>query len=166
METSASKRTEIVRYIEENRNLIYKVVNSYCTDIYEQEDLIQEIILEIIKGYENFNHKVKVTTWMYKIAFNVSISNYRKLKTKKKHIVAMPSKLVIVEENESSDMDEKVKQLRLFIQEFDPLNKAVVIMYLDGNSHQEIAEALGITISNVGTKIGRIKKQLKKKFKQ
>lgn len=157
---------DISQIIEDNRHLIYKVVNSYCSDNNEQEDLIQDIIFQIIKSYERFDHKVKVTTWMYKIAFNVSISYYRKLKTRKKHMVAMSSKMVTIIEEESSGMDEKINQLRKFVQEFDPLNKAILIMYLDGNNHKEISEAMGISVSNVGTKISRIKTQLKKKFKQ
>jgi RNA polymerase sigma-70 factor (ECF subfamily) len=78
----------------------------------------------------------------------------------------MPSKIVAINEDVTNEYDERIKQLRAFIQEFDPLNKAIVIMYLDGNSHKEISEAMGISLSNVGTKINRIKTQLKKKFKQ
>jgi len=159
-------KPDIVDIIEDNKNLIYKIVNSYCTDRNEQEDIIQEIIFQIIKSYKNFDYKVKVTTWLYRVAFNITISHYRKQKTRKKHVVAMPSKIVAIEEEDTDKYDERIKQLRAFIQEFDPLNKAIVIMYLDGNSHKEISEAMGISLSNVGTKISRIKTQLKKKFKQ
>ncbi|SDW33177.1 RNA polymerase sigma-70 factor, ECF subfamily [Lutibacter oricola] len=162
----SNKNIEIATLIEENRRLIYKVVNSYCTDVNEQEDLIQEIIFQIINSYQNFDHKVKTTTWMYKIAFNVAISHYRKTNNRKKYFAEMPSKVVTIEETYNHEMDEKVKMLRQFIQEFDPLNKAILIMYLDGNSHTEISKVVGISVSNVGTKIGRIKKQLQKKFKK
>ncbi|WP_025864187.1 RNA polymerase sigma factor [Prolixibacter bellariivorans] len=158
--------TEIIHLIEQHRRLIYKVVNSYCSDVHEQEDLIQEIIFQIIKGYEKFDHRVKVTTWMYKVAFNVSISHYRKLKSRQKYVVPMPDKLISVEEDEAPEIDENLKRLRELIDELDPLNKAILIMYLDDNSHSEISEAMGISVSNVGTKINRIKKQLKKKFNQ
>ncbi len=166
MSKTYANSTDIVGIIEENKNLIFKVVNSYCTNTTEQEDLIQEIIFQIIKGYENFDHKVKVTTWMYKVAFNVSISYYRKIKTRQKYFVPMPEKLVKVDESYETEKDENLKRLQAFIEEFDPLNKAILIMYLDGNSHSEIAAAMGISVSNVGTKIGRIKNKLKKKFKQ
>lgn len=165
MQNTNSNNHEIARLIEKNRKLIYKVVNSYCTDIHEQEDLIQEIIFNIIKGYKNFDHNVKLTTWMYRIAFNVSISHFRKFKTRKKYIAAMPEKLISIEEEEENDSDDNIKRLRNFIEELSPMNKAIMIMYLDGNSHNEISKALGISISNVGTKINRIKKQLKNKFK-
>ena len=160
------KREKIVDLIDANKGLIYKVVSSYCSTVHEQEDLIQEIIYQIIKGYKNFDHKVKVTTWIYKVAFNVSISHYRKDKTRQKFFVPMPDKLVRVDESDESDLDENLKRLRMFIQELNPLNKAILIMYLDGNNHSEISEAMGISLSNVGTKINRIKKQLKIKFKQ
>lgn len=155
---------EIVDLIEQHRKLIYKVVSSYCHDINEQEDLIQEIIFQIVKGYENFDHKVKVTTWMYKIAFNVSISHYRKVKNRKKFITLMPDKIVTVDEISDEWIDDNIKRLRYFIDQLNALNKAILIMYLDGNSHVEISEAMGISVSNVGTRINRIKNQLKKKF--
>jgi len=166
MNTKPGDHTEIVQLIEKNKGLIYKVANSYCANADEQEDLIQEIIFQIIKGYSNFDHKVKATTWMYKVAFNVSISHYRKIKNRQKYMVPMPDKFVRVEEQDENNADENIKRLHKFMEEFDPLNKALLIMYLDGNSHAEISQAMGISVSNVGTKIGRIKEQLKKKFKQ
>lgn len=158
--------TEIVQLIEEHQKLIYKVVNSYCSNRQEQEDLIQEIIFQLIKSYPRFDHQVKVTTWMYRVAFNVSISHYRKMKNRQKYLVPMPEKLVKIDDTADHQPNEDLARLQAFIQELNPLNKAILIMYLDGSSHTEIAKAMGISVSNVGTKIGRIKKHLKKKFNQ
>ncbi|MEL7375906.1 MAG: sigma-70 family RNA polymerase sigma factor [Bacteroidota bacterium] len=91
------RRVEIAQLIEHHRALIYKVVSSYCTDTHEQEDLIQEIILQLIKSYEKFDPRAKATTWMYKVALNVSISHYRKIKSRQKYILPMPQKLVVVD---------------------------------------------------------------------
>lgn len=162
---SVIETKDIVELIDENQSLLFKVVHSYCPDIREQEDLIQEIIFQIMKGYKKFDHKVKFTTWMYRVSLNVAISHYRKVKTRKKYIVPMPEKLVKVDFSKEPEINEDILRLRQFIQELDSLNKALVIMYLDGNSHKDISEAMGISISNVGTKINRIKKQLRKKFK-
>ncbi|MGK7396097.1 MAG: RNA polymerase sigma factor [Candidatus Cyclobacteriaceae bacterium M3_2C_046] len=159
-----AQKPEISHLIEQHRKLIYKVVNSYCADIEEQEDLIQEIIYQVLKGYEKFDHRVKVTTWLYKVAFNVSISHYRKLKIRKKYMTPLSEKIVRVEEPDQDQPGHQLQLLRKFIEELDPLNKAILIMYLDENSHQEISAAMGISVSNVGTKINRIKKQLKQKF--
>ncbi len=158
--------SEIGQLINDHRRLIYKVVNSYCANRHEQEDLIQEIIFHLLRGYEKFDHKVKVTTWMYKVAFNLAISHYRKHKTRQKHVVPMPEKLVWIDETDENETDQSLQRLRHFIEELNDLNKALLIMFLDGNSHQEISKALGISVSNVGTKINRIKNLLKKKFNQ
>lgn len=160
------KRAEIVRYIEQHKALVYKVVNGYCSDAHEQEDLIQDIILQMIISYDTFDHNVKVTTWMYRVALNVSISYYRKIQTRKKHISPMPEQLIEIEDASTNETNEDVIRLRAFIQELAPLDRALFIMYLDGSAHAEISEAIGISVSNVGTKIGRIKKQLKDKFKK
>ncbi len=163
--STRKNNVEIANLIDKHKSLIFKVANTYCTNTSEQEDLIQEIIFHIIKGYEKFDHKVKVTTWMYKVAFNVSISNSRKARIRQKHMVPMPEKLVKIEESDDDEADEKLKVLKLFIDKLAPLNKALLVMYLDGNSYAEISEVMGISPTNVGVKINRIKKQLRKKFK-
>ena len=78
----------------------------------------------------------------------------------------MPEKVVHLNEDARDDPGENIRLLRSFIEELAPLNKAILIMSLDGNSHAEISEVMGISQSNVGTKINRIKNQLKKKFMQ
>ena len=161
-----NQHQEIARHIEAHRRLLYKVVHMYCPNPNEQEDLIQDIIFELVKSYDRFDHQVKVTTWMYKVAFNVSISHYRKLQTRKKHTVAMPEKLVLIDVTERNEVPADILLLRQLIQALNPINRALMIMYLDGNTYTEISEAMGISLSNVGTKINRIKKQLKHKFKK
>lgn len=159
------KQKEVIQLIEQNKALIIKIVKAYCPDTNEQEDLSQEIILQLIKAYPKFDHKVKISTWMYRIALNVAISQFRKNQVKQKHFVSLPDKLIEIEDNTTESQSEELAILQNFIQELPPLNKALLIMYLDGNKHEEIATALGISVSNVGTKISRIKKHLEKRFK-
>ncbi|MEL6394056.1 MAG: sigma-70 family RNA polymerase sigma factor, partial [Bacteroidota bacterium] len=111
------RRVEIAQLIEQHRALIYKVFSSYCSDTHEQEDLIQEIILQLIKSYEKFDPLAKATTWMYKVALNVSISHYRKIKSRQKYILPMPQKLVVVDHTADETTDENIVKLRSFIQE-------------------------------------------------
>ena len=156
---------DLIQVIEDNRGIIYKVVSSYCTDPNDQEDLVQEIMVHLLEGFERFNHQSKVTTWIYRVALNVSISFYRKSKTRRKYISPMPDKIIQVRTDENDEnMNQDVIKLRQFIQNLDELNRAVMIMYLDGNSHEDIADVLAISESNVGTKIHRIKKKLKEQF--
>lgn len=156
---------DLIQIIEENKGSIYKVVNSYCDDPNDQEDLVQEIIYHLLEGYPRFKYHSKITTWMYRVALNVSISYLRKKKTRKKYISQMPEKIIEIKVEENETMDPEIIQLQKFIQNLDELNRAIMIMYLDGNSHEEIAEVLDISVSNVGTKIHRIKQRLKEHFK-
>lgn len=164
MDQEKTTKADIAQLIGEHQRLLYKVANSYCKNPHEQEDLIQEIIFQLIKSYPNFDHGVKVTTWMYKVSFNVALSQYRKNRTRHRYMVAMPDQLINIQAETEPTTDPNLIKLQQYIQELEPLNRALLIMYLDGNSHAEIAQAMGISSSNVGTKIGRIKEQLKKRF--
>ena len=157
-------RNSFIRIIDDNKGLIYKVVNAYCEDPTDQQDLVQEVILQLLKGYDRFDHQVKITTWMYRVALNVYISHYRKTSVRRKYFTPLQEGLVEIAGEDSSHQDEDISMLRHFIQQLDELNRAVMIMYLDGNSHADIAEVLNISVSNVGTKISRIKEKLKKEF--
>jgi RNA polymerase sigma-70 factor (ECF subfamily) len=110
-----------------------------------------------------YNDAFKMSTWIYRIALNVSISFYRKERTRKSHTVTTDQLLDIPEHPEAS-LAPQILQLQLFIQQLKPLDKALMILYLEDKSHQEISEILGISPSNVATKIGRIKQQLKTQF--
>jgi RNA polymerase sigma-70 factor (ECF subfamily) len=104
-----------------------------------------------------------VSTWIYRIALNVSISFYRKESTRKNFTV-VTDQLIDVQENINDDLEPQISQLHLFIQQLKPLDKALMILYLEDKSHQETSEILGISTSNVATKIGRIKQLLKTQF--
>ena len=130
----------------------------------DQKDLVQEIILQLWSSYGNYDPKYKYTTWAYRIALNVSITHYRKDVVRKKHTIPMSEQLIESSPEESNAKTEDIQLLRTFIQELNELDRALMILYLDGNSHQEISSVLNISASNVGTKINRIKEKLKEKF--
>jgi len=107
MAPSSNPPTPIIELLEQHQALIYKVVNAYCTDRHEQEDLIQEILFLLLKSYDRFDHQVKVTTWMYRIALNVSISHYRNIQKRQRYNLPMPEKLVEVVEAPAKDCRRK-----------------------------------------------------------
>jgi RNA polymerase sigma factor (sigma-70 family) len=162
---------EFLEIIETNKRLIFKICNSYCQNADDREDLAQEIIFQLWKSWGNFNNDYKLSTWMYRIALNVAISFYRTAK-KTTSTISMGEHLIeIVDENCSKGMpwaeeglEENLNALQKFINELRPLDKALMLLYLEEKSHKEIAEIIGITSTNVATKIGRIKEQLKQKF--
>jgi RNA polymerase sigma factor (sigma-70 family) len=161
-----NKRNEFTQVIDKHRGILFKIANAYCKDPDDQKDLVQEIIIQIWESYHNYDPKYKITTWIYRIALNVAISHYRKSSTRKKYTIPMQDRFVEVAAENEENQEEEIKILRQFIQQLDELNRAMMILYLDGNSHAEIADVLNITKSNVGTKINRIKEKLKKHFNQ
>jgi len=151
--------------IESNKGIIYKVANAYCKDEENKKDLIQEIIIQLWLSFEKFDPSYKLSTWMYRIALNVSISFYRK--ENRRNEINNPLSdhiLYLHEENSPSVFNTEVDQLHRFIKALREMDRAVIILYLEGNSQREIAEILGLTTSNISTKILRIKQRLKQNF--
>jgi RNA polymerase sigma-70 factor (ECF subfamily) len=156
-------KAPFIDILENHKGILYKVANSYCKDSEDRQDLIQEITIQLWKSFHKYDTQYKVSTWIYRIALNVSISFYRKERTRKSLTIAT-DQLVDIQENINDDLEPQILQLNLFIQQLKPLDKALMILYLEDKGHQEISEILGISTSNVATKIGRTKQQLKTQF--
>ncbi len=156
-----SKEKEFLHVIEQHQRLIYKISWGYCDHAEDRKDLRQEIILQIWRSFDKYDKKYKLSTWIYRIALNVSISHLRKSKVRSNQVSIQGSDFVETDNHEKS---EEISQLYQFINQFDRMNKALVLLYLDGVSYAEIATIMGITQTNVATKLGRIKKRLKEQF--
>ena len=156
---------DFTRLIKENKRIIYKICNSYCSGKDDKDDLAQEIIYNLWKSFSSFNPEFKFSTWMYRIALNTAISFYRREKKFKDHDPI--SEGLIVFEEASADKTEVEKNLGLlqdFINELKEIDKAIILLYLDNKSHREISEITGFTETNVATKINRIKDKLRTNF--
>jgi RNA polymerase sigma factor (sigma-70 family) len=149
--------------IEDHKGIIYKVAGLYARDGEDRKDLAQEIIFQLWRSFERYDEQYKLSTWIYRIALNVSISFYRKEKRRETISHPLSGEVFSIHEEESSQ-HEDVKLLQQFIKELKELDRAIIILTLDGNNQKETAEILGLTETNVSTRVGRIKTQLKKKF--
>ena len=154
------KKEHFTRAIEENEGLIYKVTLLYTDNLQDREDLYQEIVFQLWKSYDSFNEFSKLSTWMYRVAMNTAIYNLKKNNRKIGTTTIDPIVERIADHKDNSE-EEKLKLLNDQIQKLNLLEKGIILLYLEGKSHDEIAEIIGITMSNVGTKISRIKKKLK-----
>lgn len=151
--------------LENHKGIIYKIVNSYCKEADDRQDLIQEIIVQLWLSFDKYKSQFKQSTWIYRIALNTSISFYRKSKTRKEKTVALSAILeTAVKADNPLYENPDIVLLQGFIRELAAIDKALILLYLDGLSYKEIAEIIGITPTNVSTKIARIKKTLRKKF--
>ena len=140
--------------------MILKICNIYCKEIEDRQDLYQDILVQLWKSFPNFDKRAKITTWMYRIAFNTAVSRYRKEKR-------VPIKEVISDRlvSDSSNEDENVRLLYLAIDGLNKIEKAIAMLYLDGIKYKEIGEIMGLSESNVGFKINQIKRKLREKLK-
>lgn len=147
-----------ISIIREHERLIYKVCSLYAGNPEDKNDLYQEIILQAWKAFPRFKAQAKVSTWLYRVALNTAISTTRKQKIKHHY----EESLLLNFPDPMSGDDEQYKLLYSAISQLPELERALVLLYLEDKAHAEIAEIMGISVSNVGTKLTRIKDKMKK----
>lgn len=155
---------KFISVLEAHKGILYKVANAYCKSMQDREDLIQEMIFQLWRSFENYKSTYQYSTWIYRIALNVAISFYRKSKPLPSVLPIEEHILNIREPEPGFYNNDKLKLLNTFIAELKDLDKALILLYLEEKSYKEIADIMGISETNVGTKIGRIKQLLKQKF--
>lgn len=164
----AIEKTEIfLSIIQSNKGIIYKVTNMYCKNVEDRQDLSQEIIIQLWKSFDNYDDKFKHSTWIYRISLNVAISFYRKENSRRKIANPLINGIIDFSDdifNEDTEMDLKI--LQQLISQLKDLDKALMLLYLEEKSHKEIAQIIGISETNVATKINRIKNNFKENFFQ
>jgi RNA polymerase sigma factor (sigma-70 family) len=164
MNTQQNKE-HFINIISQNKKLIYKVCNGYCRNPDDRQDLVQEVIIRLWQAFDKYDNSYKLSTLMYRIALNTAISHYRSGKHRNENTVPLTEQLIdIADDNHEAGLDGHVEQLYKFIHQLDELNRALMILYLDDNSYREIAEVLGITETNVATRISRVKQNLRQQF--
>jgi RNA polymerase sigma factor (sigma-70 family) len=152
--------------VEQHKGILYKVANTYCHNDADRQDLIQEMLIQIWHSIGKYNDQYKITTWLYRIALNVAISYYRKHNTAIHKSQPITANMDVADINNTIILEKEAQlsKLEQFINELKELDKALILLYLDDKSHAEIADILGLTVGNVGTKVGRIKDILKQRF--
>lgn len=160
--TSQDERA-FIALIEDNQGLIHKVCRLYAFGEAEREDLFQEIVLQLWRNYKTFEAKAKISTWMYRVALNTSISALRKKERRPNLDSNEPLPFSLAERVHDPDIAEKRSFLYRAIAQLSEIERAIVLLYLEEHSYEEISQIIGITPNNVGVKLNRIKGKLKKK---
>jgi len=156
-----------IAIIEAHQKLIYKVCHLYCQDPHDREDLQQEIIIQLWTSIHRYNGSVKLSTWIYKVALNTAIVYYKKERRHRaKNLSHTGALWTVVAEIDASDEMKRIELLHYHIQQLNETDKAIMLLYLDNTRYQDIAQIVGITETNVATKISRLKHALKKKLKK
>ncbi len=163
MKKSNSQETRFIEYLERYKKLIAKVARIYCIDHEVRKDLVQDIILQLWKAFPNYNNTYSISTWTYRIAINVSISFLRKATTRSTTYSAYQQQMEFLQIKDSVT-DAKLEQLYRFIDLLKPIDKAIMLLYLEGCKNKEISGVMGMSVSNISTKKQRIKEKLKVYF--
>jgi len=159
--TELRQKEQFLDIFEKNIGIILKIARAYTKSVQDKEDLINDIALELWKSFERFHGESKISTWIYRVAINTSMNYKRKQKKGTLFFLNDMSNNACInwltEQSDTSQYD----ILYQCIDELNELNKAIVLLYLDGNSHEEISIITGVSKTNVGTRISRIKEQIK-----
>lgn len=143
-------------FLRRHAGLIHKIAYAYCRNATDREDVVQEIAVQLWRARDRYDPRFRETTWLYRIAINVAISYYRRERRHQHGDLDEP--LITVA---PVPPDERLASLLTMLDTLGPLDRALVVLYLDDNDHAAIAEVLGISVSNVGTKLQRIKDKLR-----
>ena len=149
---------EFLSVIREYERVIYKVCYLYTTPNATLNDLYQEVVLNIWKAFPKFRRECKISTWIYRIALNTCISFIRKEKN-------IPE-IVTLTQEEDDETQAMLQQLYRMINRLGQLEKSIILLYLEEKSYEDISEITGLTVTNVATKLNRIKDKLKKMNKE
>jgi RNA polymerase sigma-70 factor (ECF subfamily) len=152
------------KWIGQYKALLFKVVNTYAFTSNDREDLFQEIVIQVWHSIKSFEAEAAVTTWLYRIALNTSFKWVRKEHKHQKGIETLDNVDHILQENKQAS-DDRLVWLYEEISKLDEIDRSITLLMLDGFNYKEMSDIIGITESNVGVKINRIKKQLVLKSK-
>ena len=158
------KEKEFLNRIESHKGILYKVSKMYMDTYDDQQDLFQEIVCQLWKSYDSFRNESQFSTWMYRVAVNTAIVFLKKEKRKvDKYEIA--SENIKEDEGDSHIKESQIDHFYKAVQKLEKIDKAIIFYQLEGFSHKEIGENLGISEGNARVKLNRAKEKLKEIIK-
>ena len=158
---NAEPGAEFAALLDGHRRLIFKVAHTYAREAADVEDLAQEIAAQLWRAFPAYDRARLFSTWMYRIALNVAISWLRSEAPRRRRSVAYDADMHEPPAEEAADDDEGRRILRGFIASQTALDRAVLLLYLEETPYSEMSEVLGISVTNLTTKINRLKDRLR-----
>lgn len=162
--TGDDRQQAFAALLQRHAGIVFKVANTYARLPEDRADLAQEIAAQLWHAWPKYDPARSVSTWMYRVALNVAISHVRVQAIRQRHdAVPLDEDLHDLADGGASDHEtgQHVRLLQAFIARQPPLDRALLLLYLEERPQREIAEILGITESNVSTKIGRLKQRIR-----
>ena len=155
-----TKEQEFLTKIEVHKGILHKVSKMYMDNRDDQQDLFQEIVCQLWKSYDSFRNESQFSTWMYRVAINTAIVFFKKEKRK------VPTTEILSENIRDIDDDSDLKEIQInhfyeAVNQLDKIEKALIFYQLEGYSHKEIGQNLGISEGNARVKLNRTKNKLR-----
>ncbi len=166
MSIAGKDKETFLRLLDEHGGIIRRVATGYARNVADRHDLMQEITLQLWKAYPRYAPERPFSTWMYRIALNVAISSLRRISLPSRQTISLDeNEIELVDESINlTQPDERVLLLQKVIDSLPSLDRALLLLYLDERSYREIAAILGITETNVATKLSRLKKTVRRQI--
>ena len=156
-------REAFAELLERHRKIVFKVTYSYAWHPEDRAELAQEIALQLWRAFPKYDAARKFSTWMYRIALNVAITFVRDYSEKRAREIAFDERLHdrVDPDADDTETSQQFAVLNRIIAQLDPLNRALMLLYLDEHSNAEIGEILGLTETNVSTRLSRLKQRIR-----
>ena len=160
--TAPAATSEFADLVERHRKIVFKVAHTYCWRDADRADLVQDILAELWRAFPRYDRSRPFATWVYRIALNVAISWLRRDGPHQRHTVPLDQH--DAPDPRDPDADDQVRELYGVIDRLGPLDRALLLLHLDDHGHREIAGILGISESNVATKLSRLKLRIRREI--
>jgi len=157
---------EFVKLVQEHRSLLYKVCRLYCFSADDRQDLFQEMVIQLWRSYPRFRGESKFSTWLYRIALNTAISDLRKQRRRPSPADMNEIPATLQDMTWPGEEEQQLQQLYAAIDRLSEIEKALVMLYLEDRSYEEMEEILGINQNNLRVKMNRIREKLRKMTKE
>lgn len=158
--------TTFLKLVNRHKGIVYKASRIYADSVEDREDLQQEILIQLWKSYQNFKGNSEFSTWMYRVAINTAITYLKKEKQRSGSHTEVPHHFEVQQEDYNPAKDRQLEIFYSAVQELNPLEKAVIFYFMEGMSHKEIGNNLGLSEGNARVKFSRTKEKIQQIIKK
>jgi RNA polymerase sigma-70 factor (ECF subfamily) len=160
------KEAKFIQMIQQHEKIIFKVIAIYAPNALDKKDWYQEIMLQLWKAFDTYQGDSKPSTWIYRVSFNTIVTGFRQRKRRIKEQALDATIFEIPDDwKDKTAIEDSIRLLYVQINMLNEIEKAIVLLYLEEKSYDEIAEITGLSTTNIGSRLSRIRKKIKKQLK-
>lgn len=163
---SSQTETAFLKLVNQHKGILYKTSRIYADSLEDREDLQQEILIQLWKSYQSFKGNSEFSTWMYRVAINTAITYLKKEKQRTSKQTEVPQHFEIQNEDYNPSKDRQLEIFYSAVQQLKALEKAVIFYFMEGMSHKEIGDNLGLSEGNARVKLNRTKEKIQQIIKK